>query len=152
MLQAASDTGLLGDNVTSARSPQFNVSGVPANATLSLFRNGVVVSTVSSGAGGTVAIGDSGPLLDGTYLYSASLVDVAGNLSPPSGSLTVTIGTVTRATTTVTAKADLAVTRRVNAGELDTFISGGIVPPGRFLGLRFWRSGHSVPGGSRRRR
>ena len=46
VLQAGSDTGLLGDNITSTRSPQFNVSGVPAGATLSLLRNGVVVSTV----------------------------------------------------------------------------------------------------------
>ena len=88
VLQAASDTGVLGDNITSVRNPQFNVSGVPAGATLSLLRNGVVVSTVLSPGGGTVAIGDPGPLTDGQYTYTASLVDGAGNQSPPSGPLT----------------------------------------------------------------
>ena len=36
VLQAASDTGVLGDNTTSVRNPQFTISGVPAGATLSL--------------------------------------------------------------------------------------------------------------------
>src|SRR5262249_51540709 len=74
VLQAASDTGAVGDNTTSVRNPQFNIFGVPAGATLSLLRNGAVVGTILSG-GGTVAIGDPGPLLDGQYTYSASLVD-----------------------------------------------------------------------------
>ena len=128
-LQAASDTGVLGDNVTSVRNPQFNVSGVPAGATLSLFRNGVVVNTVSGGAGGTVAIGDPGPLLDGQYIYTASLLDGAGNPSPTSGSLTVSIVSVT-GDYTDSGFANLAVFDRVNPGELDTFIAGGITPPG----------------------
>ena len=94
VLQAASDTGALGDNTTSVRNPQFNVSGVPAGATVSLLRGGVVVSTVLSPGGGTVAIGDPGPLTNGRYTYTASLVDGAGNQSPPSGSLTISLVTV----------------------------------------------------------
>ena len=129
VLQAASDTGVLGDNITSVRNPQFNVSGVPAGATLSLLRNGVVVSTVLSPGGGTVAIGDPGPLTDGRYTYTASLVDGAGNQSPPSGSVTISIVTV-KGDYTGAGNADLAVFDRVSPGELDTFIAGGITPPG----------------------
>ena len=66
----------------------FNVSGVPAGATLNLLRNGVVVNTVPSVAGGTVTIGDPGPLPDGQYTYTASLIDGAGNASPVSVPLT----------------------------------------------------------------
>src|SRR5262249_31099801 len=61
VLQAPSGTG---PNVTSARNPQFNVAGVPAGATLSLFRGGVLVNTLTSPTGGTVAIRDPGPLSD----------------------------------------------------------------------------------------
>ena len=129
MLQAASDTGVLGDNTTSVRNPQFNVSGVPAGATLSLLRNGVVVSTVLSPGGGTVAIGDPGPLTDGQYTYTASLVDGAGNPSPPSGPLTISIVTV-QGDYTGAGFTDLAVFDRVSPSVLDTFIAGGITPPG----------------------
>lgn len=82
VLQAGSDTGTLGDHITSSRNPVFNVSGVPDGATLSLVRNGVVVNTLPSvSVGGTVAIGDPGPVADGTYSYTAFLIDGAGNLS-----------------------------------------------------------------------
>ena len=111
------------------RDPQFTVAGVPAGATLSLLRNGVVVSTVFSPGGGTVAIGDPGPLLDGQYTYTASLVDDAGNQSPPSGPLTVSIVTV-QGDYTDSGFTNLAVFDRVNPGVLDTFIAGGITPPG----------------------
>ena len=151
VLQAASDTGALGDNTTSVRNPQFNVSGVPAGATLSLLRDGVVVSTVLSPGGGTVAIGDPGPLLDGQYTYTASLVDGAGNQSPPSGSLTVSIVTV-KGDYTGAGFADLAVFDRVSPSELDTFIAGGITPPGGSNGLRLGHPRYPVPGRPRRRR
>ena len=67
--------------------------------------------------------------LDGQYTYTASLVDVAGNQSPPSGPLTISIVTV-QGDYTDSGYADLAVFDRVNSGVLDTYIAGGITPPG----------------------
>ena len=67
--------------------------------------------------------------LDGQYTYTASLVDGAGNQSPPSGSLTISIVTV-KGDYTGAGFTDLAVFDRVSPGVLDTFIAGGIAPPG----------------------
>jgi hypothetical protein len=88
-----------------------------------------VVSTVLSPGGGTVAIGDPGPLLDGNYTYTASLVDGAGNQSPQSGSVTISLVTV-KGDYTGAGVTNLAVFARVNPGVLQTFIAGGISPPG----------------------
>jgi hypothetical protein len=129
VLQASSDTGVKGDNITSVRNPQFSVSSVPAGATLSLFRGGALVNTLTSPAGGTVAIGDPGPLLDGQYTYTVSLVDGAGNPSPLSGPLTISIVTV-KGDYIDAGFAQLAVFARTSPGELDTLIAGGITPPG----------------------
>jgi subtilisin-like proprotein convertase family protein len=129
VLQAGSDTGVIGDNITSVRNPQFNVSGVPAGATVSLFRDGVVVGIVANVAGGTVAIGDPGLLLDGQHTYTASLVDSAGNVSPASAPLTISIVSV-KGDYVAAGFAQLAVFNRVNPGVLAILIAGGVTPPG----------------------
>jgi hypothetical protein len=127
VLQAGSDTGPVGDDITSVRNPVFNVSGVQPGATLALLRDGAVVATVTSTSGGTVAIGDPGPLVNGRYRYTAEQT-VVGNTSAPSPVLSLSIVAV-QGDYTDAGKADLAVFRRVSAGLADTFIEG-IVPPG----------------------
>jgi Bacterial Ig-like domain len=129
VLAPGSDTGAAGDDITSVRSPVFNVPDVPAGDTLNLLRDGAVVAEVATGAGGTVAIGDPGPLADGTYSYAAEVVDGAGNVGPVSGSLPVSIVTV-QGDYTGAGVADLAVFQRTDPGLLQTYVAGGIAPPG----------------------
>ena len=93
-LEAASDTGVSNtDNITADTSPVFDVVGVEAGATLKLLRDGVVVTTLTNTAGGTVPIADAGPVPDGVHQYSSIQIDVAGNVGPVSGALAVTIDT-----------------------------------------------------------
>jgi subtilisin-like proprotein convertase family protein len=99
VLEASSDTGISNsDNITNSKHPVFDVANVEPNATLQLLRNGQVVATLNFTPGGTVPIQDNGPggagVSDGVYIYQAIQTDVAGNISPLSGSLTVTIHTV----------------------------------------------------------
>ena len=89
-LEAASDTGVSNtDNNTAATAPVFDVTPALAGDTVQLLRNGVVVATRV----GPGAITDAGPVPDGVYSYTARQVDLAGNLSPQSGPLAVTIDT-----------------------------------------------------------
>ena len=81
-LNASSDSGTQGDNVTNVTTNlQIDVFGVTAGATLILLRNGVPVAQIAGTTGGKVTIADPGPLVQGTYNYSAAQVDGAGNTS-----------------------------------------------------------------------
>ena len=84
----------------------------------------MVVTTASNVAAGTVAIRDPGPLLDGQYTYTTSLIDGAGNPSPASAGAVLSVVTV-KGDYNGDGKADLAVFRRVSAGEADWYVSGG---------------------------
>src|SRR5262249_14921377 len=58
-LEPSSDTGTSStDNVTSDTEPVFDVSGLEANATLELLRNGVVVAKIDHLTTGSTAIQD----------------------------------------------------------------------------------------------
>jgi subtilisin-like proprotein convertase family protein len=97
-LQASSDTGNSStDNVTSIVNPTFDVTGAEAGATVDLYRKaaGALDSTYQkiSTRTGNGPITDPGPLADGTYVYSLIETDAAGNLSPRSAVLSVTINT-----------------------------------------------------------
>jgi hypothetical protein len=129
VLQPGSDTGLPGDDITSIRRPVFNVSGIAPGATLLLLRNGTVVASLPDTPGGTVAIGDPGPLLNGQYSYTAVQGGSTGSLSAPSAPLSLSVVAVP-GDYVDSGTAQLAVVRRVSAGELDTLIAGGVIPPG----------------------
>lgn len=89
-LRAESDTGASpSDNLTNVASPVFEVSGVAPGSTLDLFRDGQIVRTLASPAGGTVAIADPGPVPEGPRDYRVRQTDLAGNVGPPSGTLAV---------------------------------------------------------------
>jgi len=81
------------DNLTSVTSPVFDISGVEAETTLLLLRDGSIVATQTGLSADPVEITDPGPLDDGTFVYEARLVDRAGNLSALSDPLEVVIDT-----------------------------------------------------------
>ncbi|MBX6316752.1 MAG: hypothetical protein IRY99_28140, partial [Isosphaeraceae bacterium] len=79
-LQAADDTGVIGDSLTAVNHPGFVVTGVEAGFTVRLVRDGV---TVASRVGPGL-LSDPGPVPDGPHIYTALQVDAAGNISPAS--------------------------------------------------------------------
>jgi DNA-binding beta-propeller fold protein YncE/subtilisin-like proprotein convertase family protein len=91
VLDPRSDSGVKGDDITKVTNPYVDVSGIEAKATVQLLRNGIVVASLTSAAGGNVVIQDPGPLVNGNYTYTVKQTDLAGNVSAASGSLTVTI-------------------------------------------------------------
>ncbi|MEZ0267186.1 MAG: beta strand repeat-containing protein, partial [Phycisphaerae bacterium] len=88
-LQAASDTGLSStDNNTRQTNPTFNVS-VSAGNYFRVYRAGTLVSgSYETGTTFTTAV------TDGTYAFTNTAVDAAGNESSVSSSLSLTIDTV----------------------------------------------------------
>ncbi len=93
-LTAATDTGVSDtDNLTSSRAPAFTAAGIEAGATVRLLRDGVLVGQ-RVGPGDVV---DATTPVDGIYNYTIVQVDVAGNASPASPALTVTIDGVSAA-------------------------------------------------------
>ena len=100
-LDPGSDSGVKGDGITNAVSPTFDVTNVAIGATITLLRNGTAVTTAPGGAGGTAQITDPGPAPDGVYSYSVKQTDAAGNVSPASGLLSLTIDTQVPAATVV---------------------------------------------------
>ena len=98
-LQAGDDLGSSdSDNVTKQNvNLHFDILGIEPdgkNATVSLYRDGVFVVSVDYSTSGQVTLIDPTTLADGTYVYTATQTDLAGNVSPVSGGLTVTIDTV----------------------------------------------------------
>jgi hypothetical protein len=94
-LQPRSDDGKSNkDDVTSVTSPWFDVAKVDANVTLQLLRDGAIVASVDSGAGGTVAIRDAGPVPAGVHVYTARVIN-AGVVSDASNGLKVTFQVTT---------------------------------------------------------
>ncbi|MHB1037644.1 MAG: Ig-like domain-containing protein [Pirellulales bacterium] len=88
-LQPASDTGTSGmDNITADGTPTFNIS-VPAESYFRVYRDGVQISAdFETGDFFTTSL-----QTDGTYNYSVTTVDAAGNVSSQSPSRSVTIDT-----------------------------------------------------------
>ncbi|WP_422931843.1 Ig-like domain-containing protein [Singulisphaera sp. PoT] len=90
-LDPASDTGTKGDDSTSSTSPTFDLSGIEAKAIVRLYRDGVVVATITNAApvGGVISIKDPGPVGFGSHVYTASQTDLAGNVGPIGAGTTI---------------------------------------------------------------
>ena len=96
------------NNPSPSNSPVFDVANVEPNASVILFRAPVTAGVIGTFAqvnslpatvGGTVAIADlnngQGTIADGSYVYEAQQIDLAGNAGPVTGiSATVTIDTL----------------------------------------------------------
>jgi hypothetical protein len=94
-LAPSSDTGIVGDDITSDRTPDF-VGTTEANATVDLFEtgSGTVYDTVTANSLGGFTVQLPFALTDGTISLYVEATDLAGNLSTPSNTLTVSIVSV----------------------------------------------------------
>ncbi|MEX2113817.1 MAG: Ig-like domain-containing protein [Pirellulales bacterium] len=102
-LLASSDSGALGDGITSVNPPAFGGRG-EANTFVRIFVDGALVGEGRVGSDATDGVLGDGlgiwevtvePLADGTYTFTAQLEDLAGNLSEASIELEITIDSVT---------------------------------------------------------
>ncbi len=93
-LSPVSDTGVPGDRQTRITMPVIIGSGPGNGDTVTLYEGGVAVGsgTVTSGSW---AIAPGTPLQDGVHRFTATETDAAGNVSPVSAPLDITIRTVT---------------------------------------------------------
>jgi hypothetical protein len=91
-LAAASDSGVVGDNITKVNTPTFTGTA-PAGTTVSILSDGVSVGSAATSGTGTYSVVTS-VLADGNHVITAQAKDAAGTLSPASAGLNVTIDTV----------------------------------------------------------
>ncbi|WP_277977771.1 Ig-like domain-containing protein [Pantoea endophytica] len=72
--------------------PELRGTGV-AGTTINLIQDGVVIGTTTVGENGEWRF-ETANLTDGSYAFSVSVNDAAGNTSEPSGPITITVDTV----------------------------------------------------------
>ncbi|WP_299988360.1 Ig-like domain-containing protein [uncultured Pontibacter sp.] len=106
-LSSASDSGLSNnDNITNDNTPTF-VGTATSNTTVKLYANGTVVGTATANGSGNWTITTSA-LAEGAYTITAKAADGAGNESPSSAGLSVTIDTTAPNTTIVSGPATVS--------------------------------------------
>jgi hypothetical protein len=98
VLAEASDSGTLGDGLTSDNSPTLSGTA-EANATIEIYDGAILVGTTSANASGAwnTTIGTVTALANGAHSITVRQVDLAGNASPASAALALTIDTGTGA-------------------------------------------------------
>ena len=113
-LVAASDSGLLdSDDVTNDHTP--TVSGAAeAEASVRLYAGAVEVGSATAAVGAWTIT--ASPLADGVHSLTATATDAAGNVSPVSGALAVTVDTTAPAAPST---ADLDATSDSGASDID---------------------------------
>jgi hypothetical protein len=85
----STDTGPVGDGITSDNT--LTVTGTAeAGSTVAVTFNGLIQGTTTTAANGTWTM-TAPPVIDGVYMIQATAQDVAGNTSPASNSLVVTV-------------------------------------------------------------
>ncbi|MBF2079997.1 MAG: DUF4347 domain-containing protein [Synechococcales cyanobacterium T60_A2020_003] len=88
----ASDTGASNtDNITSDTTPTFDGTA-EANSTVEIFVDGVSVGTTTANGSGNWSF-TAGAIADGNHTITATATDAAGNTSPDSSALNITIDT-----------------------------------------------------------
>ena len=98
-LAPGSDNGVSStDNVTGVTTPTFIGTG-EAGGLVTVYDGTTVLGTATAAVGGTWSMTDGVILVDGVHSITATEEDVAGNLSPASVPLSVTIETVALAPT-----------------------------------------------------
>jgi hypothetical protein len=85
------DSGVVGDHITNAATPTLTGTA-EANSFVTIYSGGSAVGTTKASSTGVWSY-TSGTLSDGTYAFTATATDLAGNVSPVSTSLTITIRT-----------------------------------------------------------
>ena len=94
-LAAASDSGLVGDRVTSVTTPVITGSGIPGD-TVTLYDGLTVVGTAVVAGNGTWSV-TSAMLAAGVHSLTSTQTDIAGNISPASAALALTITSLSAA-------------------------------------------------------
>ena len=95
VLEADSDTGVKGDNVTSEAQPVLSGSGATAGETVTLYDTDgmTVLGTATIAVDGTWSVTPDAPLSEGAHDLSVSMTDEAGIEGVASAPLTVVIDT-----------------------------------------------------------
>ncbi len=102
-MTATSDTGDSdSDNITNKNKPVFKLVCTEVGSTLTLYVDGAANRTVNCTNVGPVDMVPTAPLTEGNHSVTFKESDVAGNESPSSPALAVTIDTTAPATPTVT--------------------------------------------------
>ena len=92
-LLPADDSGRLGGDFTNVTRPRI-VGNAPAGTTVELLSStGTILGTAAVSSGGTYTITPNAPLPSGVSTETVVAIDVAGNVSAPSPSLSLTIDT-----------------------------------------------------------
>ncbi len=106
ILNPASDSAVVGDNITNDNTPTVN-GAVEANASVQILVNGKAAGTTLAGGTGNYTF-TLGVLTDGKHAVTAIQTDVAGNVSAVSATLNLVIDTVvaTPAAPTLTVATD----------------------------------------------
>ena len=139
-LNALSDTGVSStDNVTRDNTPEFDGT-VEANAIVRLTVDGAAAGTDTTTGGGVYHFNLTTALADGARSVRASAEDLAGNDSPLSAALSVTIDTVAPTTPTaapdLTAASDLGVSSTDNITRDNTPTFTGAAPGNHIVRLQ----------------
>jgi hypothetical protein len=120
VLSPASDSGVAGDNITNVTTPTFTGTA-EAGSTVKIF-DGVTQVGSGTATGGNYSIASSA-LSQGAHTITATATDGAGNVSPSSAGLTVTIDTTVPAPTSAKlANGGAGPAGTANAGDTATFI------------------------------
>jgi Bacterial Ig-like domain len=93
LIIAADVSGPSGSNLTNVRQPRITGTA-KASTTVDLFSStGSLLASAVAGSNGSYTAKVSNPLADGSWTLDAVAIDVAGNVSPASATLTFTIDT-----------------------------------------------------------
>ena len=90
VLDAGDDSGILGDDRTSWSQPAITGTA-EANATVTLYDGAREIGSTTAGAGGAWSVTPTRPLEEGLRSLTAKATDAAGNVSPASPALALTI-------------------------------------------------------------
>jgi hypothetical protein len=113
VLSPASDSGVAGDNITNVITPTFTGTA-EAGATVTLYDGATQVGS-GTATGGNYSIATS-TLAQGAHTITATATDAAGNVSPSSGGVTVTIDTTKPVPTDVTL-ANGGIAQQIDSGD-----------------------------------
>lgn len=132
-LSIGSDSGIVGDSVTSNTTPTFSGQS-KVGSTVTLLINGASYSTTVDAAGQwSITIPNDAVLLEGTYEYVISVEDVAGNKQKLEGE--VIIDTTTALTGTLDTNSDSGVSHHDGITNVNTPLFVGTGEPGSTITL-----------------
>ncbi|WP_324692407.1 Ig-like domain-containing protein [Cobetia sp. D5] len=138
-------TGALEDGDSTNDATPTLTGSAEAGSTVTITHNGEVVDSVTADVNGSWSYTPSAELIDGDHVFSVTATDEAGNVSAPSGELTLTVDTSapdapvlsetdgeTANGSTVNGSAEAGGTVEVTNGDGDLLGSGTVADDGTF--------------------